>query len=116
MPKKSSKSKMSQQQSKMLLLSMLATANLVDDVDAWKWADSVPYSVSNFLGIKRELMIHPNNVMKSLRNTPDDPSLHRLQGRTLTQSNINSLSKNGRNASVRKRQPSKKTKKQYGKK
>jgi hypothetical protein len=108
-------STMTKKKSKMLLLSMLATANLADDAEARDWVGKMPYSVRGAFGIKREVMIHPNNVMKSLRKNSETsnnlPSLHRLQGRTLTQANLNRLKKNEQHTLTRTSQ--KKTKSQY---
>ena len=111
MPKQSSKKK-----SKMsVALAVAAAVAVANDTEARDWMASMPYSVRKTLGVKREMMTHPNNVMKSLRNNSETsnnlPSLHRLQGRTLTQANLNRLRKNERNTSTRKSQ--KKTKSQY---
>ena len=108
-------STMTKKKSKMLLLSMLATANLADDAEARDWVGKMPYSVRGAFGIKREVMIHPNNVMTSLRNnsenTNNSPSLHRLhETRTLTQANLNRLRQNEQNTSTR--QSKKRTKQQ----
>jgi hypothetical protein len=101
---------MTKKKSKMLLLSMLATANLADDAEARDWVGKMPYSVRGAFGIKREVMIHPNNVMYSLQpNSGPPPSFgsHTKtesppKGRPLTKSNINRLTKQGRNTQMRK--------------
>jgi hypothetical protein len=115
MPKQSSKKKNPKKLPKMLLAYLLAITELDNTAEAKDWMASMPYSVRDTLGVKRDMILHPNNVMTSLRNnsenTNNSPSLHRLhETRTLTQANLNRLRQNEQNTSTR--QSKKRTKQQ----
>lgn len=96
-----------------LILAAAAAALATPKTAEADLVDYIPYKLRNIAGIKRETSLYYN--MKTLRNNSKNqnnlPSLHRLQGRTLTQFNLNRLRKNEQNTS--RRQSQKKTKRKY---